>query len=415
MGESKHPDKSGAAAPERLQVAVASASELCELFEKQLVRRALFVPTLAALPAGQPVQVELLFKFCKARIVCAGQVIAALPEGVRRTGATPGLSVQLGETVEQLRQRIEASTGTELPDPTRPQPGDRRASPRFPARSNLLIETGGRSYPAEAADISCNGVLALLPGIDLGEGSEVDVRIEHPRSGEAIDLHGRVANQTPCDHGVMAVGIQFLYDFDRIDEVAEFVDDLRSFHAARTLATVTGSLGEQRLETILETFASVASAGTLRLVSGELQGKLMYRDGEIVSVTTGLVSGVKALGRMFTWRDAEFEFEPEIEAVDNDHAPLPLQSALLAAAVERDELAHLDLGRFDPDLGFEVDEALLEAVAPELGDLSREVAENAALGFPLGALLDILTASDVQIYKALAELIEGGVLRIAAA
>jgi len=51
-------------------------------------------------------------------------------------------------------------------------------------------------------------------------------------------------------------------------------------------------------------------------------------------------------------------------------------------------------------------------VESSLDELGRELAENAGLGFPLGALIDILTASDARIYKALAELIEAGVLRV---
>ena len=53
---------------------------------------------------------------------------------------------------------------------------------------------------------------------------------------------------------------------------------------------------------------------------------------------------------------------------------------------------------------------LLGALEPTLDDVGRELSENALMGFPLGAMLDMLSFSDARIYKALAELIESGIL-----
>lgn len=397
---------------ERLFVAFASSEELCDAFERELAHGALFVPTLAALPAGRQVKVTLLFKFCGAQLDLAGEVVTALPPQISRAGATPGLSVQLAEPLQKFRERIEANTGVSLPDPDPAVIHTQRRQPRFPARSPVEMLVAGRKFSAETVDVSYNGLLALISGVDLGEGTELSVLITHPGGGETLSLDGKIANQTPCDHGVMAVGIQFMYDLSRVDEVAAFVDDLRGFQHARSLATVTGSVKDAPLETMLETFSASASAGTLRLTHGTETGKLIYQGDEILHVSTGLVSGAKALGRMFTWTEAQFEFEPRIEPLDGNETRFPLQSAILSAAVERDSLARIDLGKLDPDASFAIDEERLSAVESSLDELGRELAENAGLGFPLGALIDILTASDARIYKALAELIEAGVLRV---
>jgi hypothetical protein len=209
----------------------------------------------------------------------------------------------------------------------------------------------------------------------------------------------------------MVVGVEFRYELERVDEVARFVDGLRSFHHARSLATITGSLQHTPLEAVLETFSSSSNAGTLRLVRGEQQGKLAYQDGEILYATTGLVSGAKALGRLFTWTDAQFEFKAEVEPMDDAGGRLPLESAILAAAVQRDELARLDLQALDADMTFLVDEERLAAVERTLEDMGREITENSRMGFPLGAMLDMLPSSDALIYKTLTELIEAGILR----
>ncbi len=44
-------------------------------------------------------------------------------------------------------------------------------------------------------------------------------------------------------------------------------------------------------------------------------------------------------------------------------------------------------------------------------DLGRALVENAEMGFPMCALLDILPVSDTRIYQKLAELIEAGIVR----
>jgi hypothetical protein len=212
---------------------------------------------------------------------------------------------------------------------------------------------------------------------------------------------------------VLAVGVRFVYELDRADEIARFVDGLRSFHHARSLATVSGSIADTPLESVLETFASVSDSGTLRLTRGDECGKIAYRNGEIFYVTMGLLSGTKALDRLFTWSDAQFEFRPEMEPMDGVRGRLPLAPAVLAAVVARDELAQLDLSGFDSNATFEVDRERLAAVASTLDEIGREIAENARMGFPLGAILDMLACSDARIYKTVSELIEAGVLNIA--
>lgn len=395
---------------ELFSVSYATPEALGEAHERELARGALFVPTLETRAPGVSVRVVLDFEFCEGQVELEGEVVASMPADMARTGARPGLSLQIREPVSELRGRIEALTGLALPEVDQLPPDSKRRSPRFPTRAGVVLEASGRSFSAEAVDISYNGALVLLPGVDIGESSEVHVRLEHPRAGSELRLQGRVANQTRCDHGVMAVGVQFLYAVDRIEEVTHFVDEMRAVHQARKLATVSGSLCGTSLEAVLETFSSVSSAGTLLLTCGGQQGKVAYRDGEILYTTTGLVSGAKALGRMFTWTDADFEFRREVEPIDDAPAPLPLQSAIISGAVERDEIAHLDLAGLGPDSVFALDEQRLAALVAELDDLAVDIAENAGMGFPLAALIDIVTAGDAVIYKTLVDLVQAGIL-----
>jgi hypothetical protein len=114
---------------------------------------------------------------------------------------------------------------------------------------------------------------------------------------------------------------------------------------------------------------------------------------------------------MFGWRDASFEFEPEAEVLDVADAPLPLTSVVLAASLERDDLARLDLASIGDETTFVVDTELLDTLEVDADDVGHALVENAKMGFPMSALLDLLPVSDSLIYQKLAELIEAGILR----
>ena len=396
----------------KLSVDYPARDEFEAAFARELFGGAVFVPTLERLPSGQRVRVTFDLLFCETRFALDGEVVASLPAPIASAGGAPGVSVQFLEPPAELRERIERASEIQLGEAPPRHANFPRAELRYPAQAPVLLEIGGRRLSAEMGDVSYNGMLALLPAVDLGDGTSLRVAIEHPRNRERIELDCRIANQTRCNDGVMVLGLKFDYELDRIDDVARFVDDLRSYHHARTLATVSGSLVDTPLETVLETFASVSESGTLRLTRGDERGKIAYQNGEILYVAIGLLSGTKALDRLFTWDDAQFEYRPEVEPMEGIRGRLPLAPAVLAAVVARDELAQLDLGSFDPNVTFSINPERLEIVASALDEIGREIAEHARMGFPLGAMLDMLASSDARIYKAITELIEAGAMSI---
>jgi len=416
--QEKRGSDSGASQPDsggivRLSVHYLTLEEFEQAFARELYGGAVFVLTLDRLTAGQRVRVAFDLLFCETHFELDGEVVASLPAPIASAGGAPGVSVQFDEPPAALRERIERATQIRLGAAPPPNARFPRAEPRYPARAPVLLEIQGRRLSAEMGDVSYNGMLALLPAVDLADVRRLRASVEHPGTGERIDLDCRIANQTSCDDGLMVLGLQFDYELERVNEVARFVDSLRSFHHARKLATVSGSIAATPLETVLETFAGISNSGTLRLTRGDERGKIVYQEGEILYVTIGMLSGSKALDRLFTWHDAQFEFRPEVEPMDGVAGRLPLAPAVLSAVVARDELEHLDLSHFDSNATFDVDSDRLEAVASTLDELSRSIAEHARMGFPLGAMLDMLTSSDARIYKTLTELIEAGVLRVA--
>jgi hypothetical protein len=396
----------------RVAVICASEKELRETFEHELALGALFVPGSATLPPGRAVQVALELGFCGATLELEGEVVASLPAPLAAGAARSGVAIRLCEPVAELRRRLKGACGLDLPGADPQAANDARGTERFPARTSIRIEAGGGSFFGETADVSHSGALVMMRDPDLDPQKPVRLWIQHPASGETLELPGRVAHQTPCDDGLTGVGLQFLYDFERVDEIASFVDELRSFHHARSLATFSGSLASAPLETVLETLSHASSAGTLLLAAGDEEGKIAYREGEFLYATAGLVCGLKALGRMFRWSDARFEFQPLVEPCDAAETCMPLASAILAGAVERDEFARLDLASIEPDTSFSVDSERLVALGPKLDDLGRELCGNAAIGFPVAALVDMVTAGDARSYETILDLLASGVLRV---
>ena len=396
--------------PRQLRVEFKTEQEFRDVYERDLALGAMFVPSDAELAPGQAVELTLALGFADSELACSGEVVAAISPEMTQAGVTPGISVLLSDRGAGLRKLLEEASGLELPVVDEESEGSRRGATRFPAEASVVVEANGRSFAAETVDVSYNGMLALLNGIDLGEGVSVKVRLTHPGTGESIEFDAAVANQTRCDHGVMAVGIQFHYELDRVEEVTGFIDQVNRFHHAKKLASVSGSVADSCLEAILETFSGISNAGTLKVIGTSDEGKIAYLDGQIVCATTGLVSGTKAIGRMFSWSDARFEFEPEVGPSEGPLEHLPLESAVLSAAVERDQIKRLDLKGVDSESTFELNQELFETLHEELDEVRREVVANGGMGFPLGVILDMLPWSDAVILQALVDLVECGVL-----
>ena len=384
--------------------------EFLDEYESNFAYGAVFVPDEIAHVPDDRLSLRLRLAFCDAQVDLEATVVAVIARAMTSVDATPGVSLQLDPAGEPLRRMLEEASGLSLPPLEALSPLLMRSEARVPARAGAEIEVLNRSFPAETVDVSYNGMLILVSGVDLSLRTEVKASLIHP-SGESLSVEAKVMNRTRCDHGVTAFGVQFLYDMERVDEVVTFVDSLRGFHHARQLGAISGSVSDTPLESVLETFSAITNAGTLRLESGDREGRIAYRDGKIVLATTGLVSGMKALGRMFGWADARFDFEQFAEGSGQGDA-LPLDSSIVTAALERDVLAQLDLARLSSDTLMDVDEERYLLTKGSLSALQTELVENAGMGFPLGAILDIVPTSDAGIYKEIAELVSDGILSV---
>ena len=387
-----------------------SFEALLDTYDQALIHGALFVPTETALPAGAGAHVELDLAFSGTRVPLEAMVVATRPRGA---DAPPGISLKIAGSPDALRLQLEMAACASLPEANTATPvGLVRRAPRFETRATVDIECQGQRYVCETANMSTNGVLLLVRRCALSAGTWLDLRIDAPGSGEPLVIQGRVSNHTRCYGGVMALGVQFLYPLSRFDEVSRFVDDLRSHHHAYALASVSGSLEHTSLSDVLENFANAATVGTLCIRRGDQTGKIAFSEGQIVHASAGLATGPPAITRLLGWQDAQFELRPELEPADTAQPTMTVQAALLSAAVERDELSLHGAAQLDPETVFTLDRKRLRALARGLDDFAHELAENAALGIPLAALIDFIDAGDTRFYRTLSELVDGGVLHV---
>jgi hypothetical protein len=253
-------------------------------------------------------------------------------------------------------------------------------------------------------------VLALLPINSLPIGSEVRVHLSTPMVELDLSVNGVVVHVQRCDGGMQAHGIQLRYPADRIDEVMAFIEFLQSFDRARRLAVVGGDIDDSGLAAILEMFVTTASDGTLVVSRGEESGKIVFSENFILHCAVGMVCGVKALARLVRWTSGRFEFHHDLQLPETPDEPQPYETAIMMASVQIDELARIGFDTFRADDTFTSRSSRPEVDGDTLTELEREVLGYCVDGFNVGAIADMLAAADADIFKALAVLVDVGLI-----
>jgi len=209
---------------------------------------------------------------------------------------------------------------------------------------------------------------------------------------------------------MIAHGIQLQYPAERIDEVMAFIEFLQSFDRARRLAIVSGPIDRTGLCPILDLFSQTAPAGTLVVTNGDKDGRIVFSENYLLRCTAGMATGLKALARLFLWTEGRFEFHHDLQLADSQDDPQPLESAMMMASVEIDELRRIGLDRFRSEDTFTVVADMESCASEKFSATEREVLEYLGDGFSMGALLDMVAAPDAEIHEALVVLLEQGAI-----
>jgi Tfp pilus assembly protein PilZ len=397
--------------PSQLRVRFESVEGFRDEFHQNIARGALFVPTLEPYAPHQNVEVTLDLAFCDREISLSGEVIVVVDEALAEVGATTaGISLRLTETASALRLRLESVTGMDLAQPPPTNRSERRSSTRSRSDADILISTENGEFSGATANICYTGVLALIPVVSIPVGTAVRVHLSNPLVELDLAVDGKIVHSRRCDGGMMAHGIQLHYPADRIDEVMAFIEFLQSFDRARRLAVVSGELDASGLGAVLDMFMNTAPSGTLSVLHGKDEGKIVFSEGYILRCTVRMVSGMKALARMVRWTEGRFEFHHELQLPETPDDPQPSEAAMMMAAIQADEMARTGFDASATSDTFRIDPEARKVHHGSLTELEREVLEYAAEGFNVETISDVVAAPDADIYKAFFVLLKLGVI-----
>jgi Tfp pilus assembly protein PilZ len=401
----------GSNSPSQLIVRFESAEEFRSEYCEKIAMGALFLQTVEAYAPRQAVDVTFDLAFCGEAVAIPAEVVAVVDPALAEVGATQaGISVRLTDPASALRERLEALTGLYLEEPGASNRSERRRVARSNSDADIVITTPDAEFAGTTANVSYTGVLALIPMVSIPAGTDVRVHLSNPTVELDLTVGGRIIHSRRCDGGVMAHGIQLHYPADRIEEVMAFIEFLQSFDCARRLATVSGEIDESGLSAVLDMFVNTAPSGTLTISRGEDEGKIVFSENYILRCTVGMVSGMKALARMFLWTEGRFEFHRDLQLPETPDDPQPYEAAMMVASIQVDEMARIGFDAFGSTDAFAIHPDRMQGHRDSLTELEREVLDYAADGFNVEAISDMVAASDADIFKALVVLLDLGVI-----
>jgi Tfp pilus assembly protein PilZ len=400
------------AARKPLRVCFETAEGFREEYHQNIARGVLFVPSDDPYAPHEKIEVVFDLRFSGTSTSVSCEVVVVIDPVLAEVGGTSaGISLRLIEDASDLRRKLEELSGISLGKRARSRAAERRVAERSGSDADIRIETRETRFWGVTANISYAGVLALLWRASIPVGTAVRAVLSSPAVELELSVDGKIIHRTRCHDGMVAHGIQLHYPADRIDEVMSFIDFLQAFDRARRLVTISGEIDASGLGAILEMFVNTAPVGTMIVSRGEEEGKIVFSDNEILHCALGIVSGLKALSRMFRWKKGRFEFHHDLQLTGDADPPQPLQAAMMSASVQMDEMARIDGGILDPADTFEAVSEQTVALRSSLSDLEREVLDYAAEGFNVEAISDVVADSDAAVYKALSMLLDAGLIR----
>ncbi|MCG8591889.1 MAG: PilZ domain-containing protein [Proteobacteria bacterium] len=394
----------------RLRVEFADAAEFCAEYASNLSKGGVFFPTDDTYTLRQQVQVDLVLSFCGETVELRGEIVHRVSPQMASAGGTAGVAVQFQAAPKALRDRLEPYLAYAPADaPERPE---RRAAPRDKARVQAKVETESQDLQARTRNLSQSGVLVNVSGEPLPVGDAVTLTLSHPTSGERMRVAGRVVrHQTGADGQVQAMAIQFRDAAGNDESVEEFVSDVAAAEHSRHLGGIHGEIGEVGIENLLQMFGSCSPHGTVTLSREGEEGFVAFENGMLRGVVLGSVRGQKALARMLTWREGQFEFHARVDSEQLTDAGVPLGAAILDAMRVLDE-SRRAAAPVSPEAVLSVESTLLDAQRSELSKTEEAVVDLAMVGMTVAKVVEVIPETDNDVLAAVESLRERGIVNL---
>jgi len=423
------------------------ASAFLREYERNLVKGGALVPTNLVFQPRELVEVRVEAPFAGAKLSLKAEVVHSGPEGaaVQFLDPAPELRARFAAIVERAEQlRQEANAAAASAELSAADPGDalgnddalggedlapegfeptahaadadlddrtfRDRADRAPTRVTVRVKgPTGKALVARTRDLSKTGALLSVDGEELPLGRTVELELTHPGSGERLTVPGKVVRHLRGNGVVPAVAVA-IEPGSRREALERFIEDVQRADEEARRTGIRGPLEELGAVSLLQMFAALARQGTLTVTSGVEEGYVAFADGQLVAARVGSVEGVKALARIFGWREGFFEFRAVVEAGAREGEALPMEGAILDALRLLDEANRQAGPALSPGARFTVHRERLGSIDRPLETTEESVLELAAAGFTMRRILDVIPETDAAIRNAITSLVERGLL-----
>ena len=176
-------------------------------------------------------------------------------------------------------------------------------------------------------------------------------------------------------------------------------------------SAISGRIAEIRLTSLLQIIESDRATGTLVVLHAGREGKLHIHQGVVRHATLGRASGVKALYRLMALEEGSFDLyipgrNPDYDTVEGD-----LQTHLLEAMRQKDEVAvyRKQLPSADTRLIFTSEKALpLSRVPPAVFEVMTSLSQH----HTVGDVIELCSLPDFEVCRVLLALLKHGIVSV---
>jgi len=270
---------------------------------------------------------------------------------------------------------------------------------------HVVLAADGRTGLARAVEIAAEVVLVDRDVPVLDVRTFLEVLRENPRTSATETFlmgTGDPSRLRTIDPRAESIVKPF-----NAEEVAARVDDkLRSRFGPQGEPELSGDLGQVALFDLLQVFAQNRRSGRLEIETANAAGRVWVEEGRVVDATYGGVSGEKALYRVVAIHQGTFVFHPGV-APERRCIDASTDQLLMEGARQVDETARLREGL--PPFGAQL---TVTVVPRAMSPLAERVVHCLDEPSTVTELLDRLPAPDLDILKALIELITEGALLV---
>lgn len=393
-----------------LHVAFATPEAFVREFDENLENMGLFVPTERKVALREVLDVLVA--------VPGGPAIAGRGEVSYTVDPSSGRPAGVGlhlhefdlEAARRARAAIRAHQNDELL-----RPPEQRGAVRIPARLRVRYRSRAAFEQGLTRDIS-NGGVFLRTEEPYPPGTALDLVFVRPLDGRELLVPAEVVRDPVILDGTgpgIGMGLRFrsmdLRERRNLERFVGYVDLRRRAHTA---AEVRGQLQDAGVEGIIHLFCETDRSGELVLRAQDGAGRIEFRESRILRAElpdTG-VHGERALFRMMTWEQGDFEYRrravPEGGDLERRGAHLVREGLQVRARLAAWRRRLPGPARIVPGPRWEGGriDAAPRALRPFLESLgtSPTVAES----------LDRLGRNDLDAYRILGKLHERGLIRL---